>query len=202
MRLPSADASAWPAPASLGDPIGSGAPWLLCLTTRGLVVMCSDWTTTGWGRSEMRRIGMTIEEKRVLHREYMRVWRANNPERVREISRRYKISHPDIIRKALYKWRSKHREIAVEINRRWRERHPKENRESQIASIEKWNAKYPEKVLANKIAQRLIPIGSVCERCGGIAKHRHHPNYSKPLEVIHLCHNCHMLLHRSMEVGK
>lgn len=38
-----------------------------------------------------------------------------------------------------------------------------------------------------------------CMKCGLVAKHGiewHHPDYSKPLEVIPLCKKCHGLAHR------
>lgn len=43
---------------------------------------------------------------------------------------------------------------------------------------------------------RSIPIGDKCEICGATeGLEKHHPDYSKPLEVITLCRSCHMKLH-------
>lgn len=46
--------------------------------------------------------------------------------------------------------------------------------------------------------QLIVP--SVCSRCGGAARiHGHHPDYSKPLEVIWLCPVCHTDIHRALK---
>ncbi len=34
-----------------------------------------------------------------------------------------------------------------------------------------------------------------CEKCGKMADHRHHEDYSKPLDVVYLCRKCHVDLH-------
>lgn len=40
----------------------------------------------------------------------------------------------------------------------------------------------------------------VCEKCGVECKtHGHHEDYSKPLDVIWMCHKCH--IHRHYEIG-
>lgn len=42
-----------------------------------------------------------------------------------------------------------------------------------------------------------IPLKDKCENCGSTEKlERHHPDYSKPLEVQTLCINCHKKIHR------
>jgi hypothetical protein len=51
----------------------------------------------------------------------------------------------------------------------------------------------PEKIKAQAQARYriVIPEGQLCEECGKHpAKHRHHPDYSKPLEVKFLCASC------------
>jgi hypothetical protein len=52
-----------------------------------------------------------------------------------------------------------------------------------------------------KRVQRLsesIPIGPQCQICGAIENlEKHHPDYSKPLEVITLCRSCHRRVHLS-----
>ena len=34
-----------------------------------------------------------------------------------------------------------------------------------------------------------------CADCGGEKAQKHHPNYSKPLEVVWLCRKCHLKRH-------
>ncbi len=52
--------------------------------------------------------------------------------------------------------------------------------------LKKYRAKNPEKFLAHKKAQRLPK--KPCEVCGSTVNiHRHHHDYSKPLDVMFLC---------------
>jgi hypothetical protein len=63
--------------------------------------------------------------------------------------------------------------------------------------IRQWKKKYainnPEKVIARNLAKYhiQIPKNKICEECGiNKATHRHHEDYSKPLEVNFVCHQC------------
>jgi len=53
-----------------------------------------------------------------------------------------------------------------------------------------------------KISQDAAKSGAItrpekCEKCGNKSKtEMHHMDYSKPLEVIHLCKRCHSFLHK------
>lgn len=49
-----------------------------------------------------------------------------------------------------------------------------------------------------KAAQRAVQGVTKCERCGAVSKvlQRHHPDYSKPTEVIVLCPRCHAAAHK------
>lgn len=38
-----------------------------------------------------------------------------------------------------------------------------------------------------------------CADCGNSKSEAHHPDYSKPLEVVWLCHPCHMRIHRKKD---
>lgn len=46
-------------------------------------------------------------------------------------------------------------------------------------------------------ACRLVKLP--CQRCGEKRSEAHHPDYSKPLEVVWLCHPCHMKEHRKKD---
>lgn len=100
--------------------------------------------------------------------EATRNWQKRNPERVREIHRAYRQRHPEVGAK----WRKENREKVRESNRRHIER-------------------YPEKRTA-RIKAQYIPLGEKCEECGTTQNlEHHHPDYSKPLEVVTLCRKCH-----------
>jgi len=63
----------------------------------------------------------------------------------------------------------------------------------------KWKKNNPEKVTAGRLAQYAEKIGKLkkreCELCGFEYTVKHHPDYTKPLKVIYLCHICHKLIH-------
>lgn len=62
---------------------------------------------------------------------------------------------------------------------------------------------HPEKPRARDAVKRAIKTGVLpvvnslpCADCGMQAEHYHHPDYSKPLEVVALCKFCHGARHR------
>lgn len=52
---------------------------------------------------------------------------------------------------------------------------------------------------ANSYLKRGNLIRTPCEHCGEVKSQMHHPDYDKPLEIIWLCRQCHMELHKNME---
>lgn len=57
---------------------------------------------------------------------------------------------------------------------------------------------HPEVAKAHKVS-RLIPLAPQCEECGTINAHlhKHHPDYSKPRQVVTLCVPCHEKVHHA-----
>jgi lipopolysaccharide export LptBFGC system permease protein LptF len=56
--------------------------------------------------------------------------------------------------------------------------------------------KEPYKDIAQKKARYLKNLSKECAQCGATEHlEKHHPDYSKPLEVIVLCASCHRRLH-------
>jgi len=48
-----------------------------------------------------------------------------------------------------------------------------------------------------------IPDGQLCTKCSiNLAIERHHPDYSKPLEVVLVCRNCHVDIHKKHKNGR
>ena len=73
-----------------------------------------------------------------------------------------------------------------------------EYREYRKKQYVKYRVRHPERTRAHTLAykQRHILRKSTCERCGGVETlQMHHPDYSKPLEVITLCRKCHDVVH-------
>ena len=52
-------------------------------------------------------------------------------------------------------------------------------------SVKNYESKHPERKSAWRISKNILT--KPCEVCGKYPVHRHHPDISKPLEVIFLC---------------
>lgn len=50
---------------------------------------------------------------------------------------------------------------------------------------------------ANVYQRRGKLLKEPCRHCGSDKAEKHHPDYSKPLEVVWVCRDCHMALHRA-----
>lgn len=77
-----------------------------------------------------------------------------------------------------------------------------ENPDSMRRSAKKWRANNPEKRRAHRRVEVAIKFGRMtrmpCEVCGDAKSHAHHDDYSKPLDVIWLCHSHHMAHHKML----
>jgi uncharacterized protein YgiM (DUF1202 family) len=73
-------------------------------------------------------------------------------------------------------------------------------KDSNLRATKKWSSLNSDKVKAHRKVQNSIRRGKLnkgrCEVCGSEKAHAHHEDYSKPLEVIWLCHDHHTKLHR------
>ena len=82
-----------------------------------------------------------------------------------------------------------HRERVREFSKKYRE----DGRHAEVTR--RYRERNPEKYKAQTIANNALRDGKLerkpCERCGAKKVHMHHPDYSKPLEVIWLCTRCH-----------
>jgi hypothetical protein len=76
----------------------------------------------------------------------------------------------------------------------FRAKHPSAHRKD----VSEDKQKHPDRHKARKqVYNRRIPLASACAQCGSKENlQHHHPDYSKPLEVITLCQTCHGLVHR------
>ncbi len=69
-----------------------------------------------------------------------------------------------------------------------------------LESAKRMVEKYPEKYKARYMFRHAVNKGVIkkepCRECGDIKVEGHHPDYSKPLEVIWLCKKHHAIIHR------
>ena len=69
----------------------------------------------------------------------------------------------------------------------YRKNHLKE----AVVHIKKWKKKYPEKQKAQEIISQMIKKGKIkrgeCSICGKNKAEAHHPDYSKPRDIVWLC---------------
>ena len=63
----------------------------------------------------------------------------------------------------------------------------------------KWRLNNKEKVKAHWTVSNAIRYGKLirkaCENCGNEKSHAHHEDYTQPLKIKWLCHNCHWVAH-------
>lgn len=66
--------------------------------------------------------------------------------------------------------------------------------------------RFPKRYKARNAVHNAVRDGKLergpCERCGSLRVHGHHEDYSKPLDVMWLCPQCHKARHRElMDMG-
>lgn len=92
-------------------------------------------------------------------------------------------------------YRNKNSEILNAKQREYRKRIPDKLRVWAKNS----KNKHPEKIKARRKLGRAKKSGVIipqpCRDCGADKVHGHHPDYSKPLEVVWLCPSCHSKEH-------
>lgn len=85
-------------------------------------------------------------------------------------------------------------------NSRARLPHRKEGRKKWRATADK--DKMSARVAAIRAYRKGIIKRTPCVECGGKASDMHHPDYSRPLNVVWLCVKCHHAKHRKYDYSK
>ena len=154
---------------------------------------------------------MTAEE----HRKYNAAWRAAHYKKQLEYSRAYRAAHREKDREGCRKYYAAHRKECCEYSRKYRAAHREKqceyervyratHRQKLYETTRKYRAAHPEHFAAKKVVECAVQDGTlvrapVCMDCGKwYLTEAHHPNYSKPLDVIWLCRECHRLAHRKV----
>ena len=153
-------------------------------------------------------------------KEYTKKWRESNKEKIKEYRRKYTIENKDKINSYTREWRKRKGNRKKKENKKrddplYYEKYYEKNKEKIKEQIkrnsktpkgkerlrlrkERMRKKHPEKTIARNKANReiKIPQGQLCEICHkNLAVHKHHEDYSKPLEVNFLCWSCHRKIH-------
>ncbi len=158
------------------------------------------------------------EKHRVQIRETKKKWREKNLEKVKRTQKKYYQENKEKISQRAREWEKENIEHVRELKRDWYAKHKDDSdflegrRASALKSYLKkkggdpdfWKKRYTldeifhQKVTARHLAKQAFKEGKIkrqgCKTCGKFAE-MHHPDYSKPLEVEWLCHECHMQLH-------
>jgi hypothetical protein len=150
--------------------------------------------------------------------EYAREWREKNRDKVKQMrhelylrtkerqnaqSKKWRAEHPREWRKYYRQWLAnlspeKKAEYA-EKQKRYRHAHPEIYRNA----ARKYQENKPRQYWSNQLINAAVHLGILtrpdhCSQCGSRKRiQAHHPDYSKPLEVVWLCATCHGKVHRS-----
>lgn len=150
---------------------------------------------------------MSIDKK-----EYMKLWREKNKDRLREYNREYAKTHHDEI---IARVRSRRDPQKVhEYNLRYNSEHKDElrekrkiykvkNRERILEYRKQYYRKNRERYKEYYEIMQAVRDAKLhgileekpCEWCGCEKVEAHHKDYSKPLEVMWLCNRCHRKWH-------
>ena len=122
-------------------------------------------------------------------------YRLNNKEKIKIKGQKYYIKNKSKLSNINKAYYQEHKE---EVCKRMRE-FAKNNNDFMNEKRKKHELKYPEKKRARSLAKENIeiPENQICVMCNEKkATDRHHEDYSKPLEVKFVCHQCNCKLER------
>ena len=91
----------------------------------------------------------------------------------------------------------KNKDAIIRRDSIWRKANPDKIRFYHQINRGKYPEKQKAKYLAGRYPERLIIKGE-CS-CDVKKKQKHHPDYSKPFEVVMLCSNCHGAQHKKFK---
>lgn len=113
-----------------------------------------------------------------------------NQDRIRQYAREYVAKNKERVDQVRREYRANNKDKTARNRRNYRERHA-----ARVAAGLKlqWAIESGKKPRA---------IELTCETCGKQAQEYHHPDYSKPLDVVPLCRSCHRMLHARIKASK
>lgn len=122
----------------------------------------------------------------------------SNPEPAKRRSKTWYLANPERAAELRRQWALANQDKRAEITKIWVLEHPDRHAEHR----KNWRSKNQEKVWCYQQLQHAVQKGDVlksatCQTCGAtdVRIEGHHPEYSKPLDVMWLCSPCHRDLH-------
>jgi len=102
--------------------------------------------------------------------------------------KRYYQNHKEWIKEMARKWAKRNKERRNELAKKSYEKN-----KDKILEYEKTNERKKKSDIRRKARYHIkIPKGQLCQICNEeLAIEKHHENYSKPLEVMFVCRECH-----------
>ncbi len=130
--------------------------------------------------------------------EYQRRNAKENPERYKKYNQTYYTKNKANIKKRVNDWRDKNREKFREYNKKRIKKNEEKIRKYYRERARKLSKtpKYKKYAKIRNKSRYIKNKKDFCEICRSKEKiEKHHPDYSKPLEVKFLCHLCHVRVH-------
>lgn len=127
------------------------------------------------------------------------IWRTKNPERFKELLKKYRKSKKGSHK--ILEYKEKNREKSRDYYQKWYKKNGRKRNKNYIITAKKWIENHKEEVKAQRLLRYAVKIGKIIKpkKCEDCKKEKrlsgHHESYSKPLKVIWLCSSCHKLKH-------
>jgi len=170
---------------------------------------CINGVNKEWGKKNpevIRKLSLDAHERnrekeREYAREYARKLREDNLEETNRKKREWELKNPEkvkkIQKKSFKKFYDKNYKKLYTANQEWLKKNPEKLKKYRDKGARLARERYPEKNASRKMVSGAITLGilirpTTCSRCLKECKPEgHHPDYSKPLEVVWLCRKCH-----------
>ena len=157
---------------------------------------CASVAASGYYGRNKAKVDARSREWRESNAEYLREYRRKRYQEYADEFRRYREANA-----ARHRLRSKADWAAIKADPVKLERY----RAAAVKRNLKWQRENPEKVACYRVYRKALADGTIecqgyCEFCSvEVGLVGHHEDYSKPLDVIWLCGDCHRKVHRKYE---
>jgi hypothetical protein len=181
---------------------------------------CKCIQTNQWRLANKDKVAATRKKHRLenieKYRENDKLYRESNPDKINQSVKKYRENNRQKMRNATRKWqlvnhdkiqawRDENRDKVISYSVKWKKNNPEKAIAMNRKSIKLQKKRYPEKTLARRITEKALRKRTIirpmnCQICNKICKpEAHHADYSKPLELVWLCRQCHANLHKHLK---